>query len=204
MPIVVTQEPSSKRTSAEFINLLADVPEHCWPVVTEFSVNFRCLLINVNELDDKGLAKGSRIDAAIRAMATIRNFDKKDLPGMLKRLLHVPVPDRVRMFISAFGYDCDYNEHITRNDILSLETKTPEEQQTVSAVEAFREEGRQEVYSAMEDFLKKTSKKASKKVLKNTSRNTSKKALKKVLKKALKKASSKPVRKLPRTCCEKV
>ena len=123
MPIVVTQEPSSKRTSAEIINLFPDVPEHCWPVVTEFSVNFRCLLINVNELDDKGLAKGSRIDAVIRAMATIRNFDKKDLPGMLKQLLHVPAPDRVRMFMSVFGYACDYNEHITRNDILSLETK---------------------------------------------------------------------------------
>ena len=144
MPIVVTQAPSSRRTSAEIINLLADVPEHCWPVLSEFSINFRCLLINVNELDDKGLAKGSRIDAVIRAMATIRKFDKKDLPGMLKRLSHVPAPDRVRMFILVFGYVCDYNEHITREDILSLETKTPEEQQMVSAVEAFREEFRQE------------------------------------------------------------
>ena len=151
---MVTQAPTSKRTSAEFINLLADVPKHCWPVVTEFSVNFRCLLINVNELDNKGLAKGSRIDAAIRAMATIRNFDKKDLPGMLKRLSHVPAPDRVRMLMLVFGYVCDYNQHITRKDILSLETKTPEEQQMVSAVEAFRKEGRQEVYSAMEAFFK--------------------------------------------------
>ena len=154
MPIVVSQAPSSKRTSAEFIDLFPDVPEHCWPVLSEFSVSFRCLLINVNELDDKGLAKGSRIDAVIRAMATIRNFDKKDLPGMLKRLLHVPAPDRERMFISVFGYDCDYNEHITKEDILSLETKTPEEQQMVSAVEAFRKEGRQEVYSAMVAFFK--------------------------------------------------
>ena len=154
MPIVVTQAPSSKRTSAEIINLFPDVPEHCWPVLPEFSVSFRCLLINVNELDDKGLAKGSRIDAVIRAMATIRNFDKKVLPGMLKRLLRVPATDRERMFIPEFGYDCDYNEHITKEDRLSLETKTPEEQQMVSAVEAFREEGRQEVYSAMEAFRK--------------------------------------------------
>ena len=44
----------------------------------------------------------------------------------------------------VFGYVCDYNEHITRNDILSLETETPEEQQMVSAVEAFREEFREE------------------------------------------------------------
>ena len=144
MPIAVTQAPSSKRTSAEIINLFPDVPEHCWPVVTEFSVNFRCLLINVNELDDKGLAKGSRIDAVIRAMATVRKFDKKDLPGMLERFSHVPAPDRVRMLMSVFGYVYDYNEHITRKDILNLETKTPEEQQMVSAVEAFREEFRQE------------------------------------------------------------
>ena len=144
VPIVVTQAPSSKRTSAEFIDLFPDVPKHCWPVLSEFSVNFRCLLINVNELDDKGLAKGSRIDAVIRAMATVRNFDKKDLPGMLKRLLHVPAPDRKRMFMLVLGYVCDYNEHITREDILNLETETPEEQQMVSAVEAFREEGRVE------------------------------------------------------------
>ena len=144
VPIVVTQAPSSKRTSAEFIDLFPDVPEHCWPVLSEFSVSFRCLLINVNELDDKGLAKGSRIDAVIRAMATVRNFDKKDLPGMLERLLYVPAPDRERMFMLVFGYVYDYNEHITRKDILNLETKTPEEQQMVSAVEAFREEFREE------------------------------------------------------------
>ena len=45
-----------------------------------------------------------------------------------------------------FGYICDYNEPITVDDIQSLETETQEEQQVVyTAVEAFREEGIQEL-----------------------------------------------------------
>ena len=49
------------------------------------------------------------------------------------------------MFKLGLGYVCDYNYDIKQDDILKLETKTSEEQQMVlSAVEAFREEGRAE------------------------------------------------------------
>ena len=49
------------------------------------------------------------------------------------------------MFKLVLGYICDYNKFIKRDDILKLETKTSEEQKMVlSAVEAFREEGRAE------------------------------------------------------------
>ena len=45
-----------------------------------------------------------------------------------------------------FSYICDYNEPVTEDDRQSLKTETQEEQQAVySAVEAFREEGIQEV-----------------------------------------------------------
>ena len=146
VPIVVSQEPSPDRPRAEFINLFTDeVPSRSLKVLSKYSVNFQCLVINVNKLVQEGLTEGTRIDAVIRAMAKVRGFVKDDLPDMVRWLLHVPEADRARMSILIFGYICDYNAHITEDDINSLETETQEEQQVVySAVEAFREEGRVE------------------------------------------------------------
>ncbi len=92
-----------------------------------------------------GLAEKTNIDAVIRAMSTVRDFDVSDLPDLMDRTRHVPAEKRARMFKLGLGYVCDYNYDIKQDDILKLETKTSEEQQMVlSAVEAFREEGRAE------------------------------------------------------------
>ena len=158
VPIVVSQEPSPDRPRAQFINLFADeVPPRSLTVLSKYSVNFQCVVINVNKLVREGLAKGTRIDAVIRAMAKVRSFASDDLPDIVRGLLHVPAADRESMSKLVFGYICDYNAHITEDDIKNLKTETQEEQQVVySAVEAIREEGRQEVrqevYSAVEAF----------------------------------------------------
>ena len=103
-------------------------------------------MISINQLAREGLAEGTRIDVVIRAMAKVRGFVRDDLPDMIRGLLHVPAAGRKRTSKLIFSYICDYNEPVTVNDIQSLKTETQEEQQAVySAVEAFREEGVQEV-----------------------------------------------------------
>ena len=145
VPIVVFQGPWFKHRSVTFSNLFSDYSEQHLRILTEYSVNFRCLLINVNEIDRQGLAEKTNIDAVVRAMSTVRDFDVSDLQDLMDRTRHVPAKDRARMFKLVLGYVCDYNNAIKQDDILKLETKTPEEKQMVlSAVEAFREEGRAE------------------------------------------------------------
>lgn len=143
VPIAVIQDPSVKRKPAEFSNVFSDYSEQHLRVLAEYSLNFRCLLINVNELDRRGLTEETNIDAVVRAMSAVRDFDARALQDLMDRTRHVPAADRERIYKLVLGYVCDYNEVITQDDILKLNTKTSEEQQMVrSAVEAFREEGR--------------------------------------------------------------
>ena len=145
VPIVVFQGPWFKHRSVTFSNLFSGYSEQHLQILTKYSVNFECLLINVNEIDRKGLAKETILDAVIRVMSTVRNFDESGLPDLMDRIKHVPAKDRDWLFKLVLGYVCDYNKEINPDDILKFETKTQEEKQMVlSAVEAFRQEGRQE------------------------------------------------------------
>ena len=145
VPIVVFQGPWFKHRSVTFSNLFSDYSEQHLRILTEYSVNFRCLPISVDEIDRMGLAGKTNIDAVIRAMVTVRDFDVSDLPDLMDRTRHVPAEGRARTFKLVLGYVCGYNNDIKQDDILKLETKTLEEQQMVlSAVEAFHQEGLEE------------------------------------------------------------
>ena len=48
---------SPERSRADFINLFVD------EVLSKYSVNFQCLVININKLAREGLTEGTRIDA---------------------------------------------------------------------------------------------------------------------------------------------
>ncbi len=145
VPIVVFQLPSGKGDGVGFGDLFADVPERHLKELMKYSVNFRCLPIDVNQIDRQGLAGGTNIDAVIRAMSTVRKFDPAGLQDLLNRTGHVRAQERARIFKLVLGYVCDYNKDIKADVILDLQTKTSEERQMVlSAVETFREEGREE------------------------------------------------------------
>lgn len=99
------------------------------------------------------VAQESNIDVAICAMSRVRDVDASHLQDMMNRIKHVPAEDRARVFNLVLGYVCDYNENITQDNIVNLETRTSEEHQMVlSAAEAFREEGRQEGCQKMQQL----------------------------------------------------
>ena len=72
------------RSQAQFINLFEEVLPDSLKVLSKYSVNFQCPVININQLAREGLAKGARIDAVIRAMAKVRGFIRDDLPDMVR------------------------------------------------------------------------------------------------------------------------
>ncbi len=145
IPVVVRQHESGGIDRIEFEDLFADLPKRHLAVLAEFSMNFRCLLIDVHELDRRGLVDGTRIDAFIRAMSIGRNFDTGEWADLIGRIKHVPESERSHALQSVIGYICQCNDDIEPEDVLSFETNTLEEQQMVrSAVDAFREEGRVE------------------------------------------------------------
>ncbi len=145
VPIVVRQVAAPQREPVRFSNLFSKLPRKHLRALCRYCVSFECLLIDVNEMDRKGLAEKTNIDVVIRAMSKVRDFEVGDLQDLLERIRYVPADDRKRMFDLVFGYVCDYNAHITADEILNLKTKTSEERQMVlSAIDTFRGEGRAE------------------------------------------------------------
>ena len=112
VPFMVFQSPWFKHRSVTFSNLLFDYQEQHLRVLTEYSVNFRCLLINVNEIDRQGLAEKTNIDAVVRAMSTVRDIDVNGLQDLMDRTRNVPAEERARMFKLVLGYVCDYKNDI--------------------------------------------------------------------------------------------
>ena len=145
IPIVVRQDASDRREMIDFSNLFSAISKPNLEVIMDYAVSFRCVLIDLLDLDREGRVAQTRIDIAVRAMSIVRDFDTSRWWELLERIRYVPKKNRNRMFQLVFGYICSYNKDIGTQEILSLETETAEEKQMVmSAVEAFREEGRVE------------------------------------------------------------
>ncbi len=154
LPIVVLQtKPGDDRnkefkpsrgTHVEFIDLFPSLPGEHRKILTKYSVNFRCLLIDVNEIERRGLARQTNIDVVIRAMSKVRGAGSWLLEEMLDPLKYVPPWDKERILGLVYGYICDYNvDEITEADLLNVRARTPEERQMIlSAAEVLRQEGR--------------------------------------------------------------
>ena len=111
----------------------------------QYSVNFQCVLIDVDDINRHGLAQQTNIDAVIRAMSKVRDFDASDLQDLLERVRYVREDQQARIFRLVLGYIWGYNQNIEPKQISNLQTKTTEERQMVlSAFETFREEARVE------------------------------------------------------------
>ena len=86
-------------------------------------------------------------------MSRVRDVDASHLQDLMNRIKRVPAEDRARVFNLVLGYVCGYNENITQDNIVNLETRTSEEHQMVlSAAEAFWEEGCQEGRQQMQQL----------------------------------------------------
>ena len=145
IPIVVLQDATVERRYVMFSNLFPALSEQHLKILTEYSINFTCLLINMSEIDRQGLAEHTNIDAVVRAMAKVRGSDSSLLQQVMDRIDHIQLRDRERIWNLLMRYVCVYNRNITPEDILSVKTKTPEAQQMVrSAVQIIRDEGRAE------------------------------------------------------------
>ena len=66
----------------------------------------------MNEIDRQGLAEKTNIDAVVRAMSTVRDFDVNGLQDLMDRTRNVPAEERARMFKLVLGYVCDYKNDI--------------------------------------------------------------------------------------------
>ena len=146
IPILVTQDVPVGPGGVQFLDLFSDLPESHKRVLSEYALNFRCLVIDVNELDRQGVAERTNIDAVVHAMAQVRGADVSLLPELVDRVGHVRPDDRERMLGLLIGYVCDYNTDITLEDVLSVKAKTPEGQKMAqSAVDILREQEREQV-----------------------------------------------------------
>ena len=145
IPILVTQDVPVGPGGVQFLDLFADLPESHKRVLSDYALNFRCLVIDVNELDRQGIVERTNIDAVVHAMAQVRGADVSLLPELVDRVGHVGPDDRERMLGLLIGYVCDYNTDITLEDVLSVKAKTPEGQKMAqSAAEILREQGREQ------------------------------------------------------------
>ena len=145
VPIVVAQGPAGNDGPVRFSDLFSDISSKHLKVLMQYSVNFQCVLINVDDINRHGLAQQTNIDAVIRAMSKVRDFDSSDLQDLLERVRYVREDQQARIFRLVLGYIWGYNQNIEPKQISNLQTKTTEEQQMVlSAFETFREEARVE------------------------------------------------------------
>ena len=145
VPIVVVQGTAGNDGPVSFSDLFSDISSQHLKVLMQYSVNFQCVLIDVDEMNRQGLALQTNIDVIIQAMSMVRDFEASELQDLLERVRYVRKDQRARIFALVLGYVSDYNQGIEPQEILNLQTKSSEEQQMVlSAVETFREEGRVE------------------------------------------------------------
>ncbi len=145
IPIVVRQNAADTRASIRFSDLFDSVSQPHLEILMGYALDFRCLLIDIHALDRTGAAERTAADIAVRAMAVVRGFDPGQWPDLVSRIWHVGRSSRERMLQLVIGYICRYNRDIEPEDVLNLETATEEDRKMViSAVDAFREEGRVE------------------------------------------------------------
>ncbi len=145
IPIVVRHAASDKRTSIEFRDHFTSISSEHLDVLSEYAVNFKSVLIDLLELDRQRQVKETNIDAVVRAMTIVRDYDASDWQELMERIKFVPEQDRQRMVKLLLKYIYSYNKGIKLPELLSLETRTPEEKQMVmSAIDELREEGREE------------------------------------------------------------
>ena len=145
VPIVVVQGTAGNDGPVSFSDLFSDISSQHLKVLMQYSVNFQCVLIDVDEMNRQGLAQQTNIDVIIQAMSKVRDFEASELQDLLERVRYVRKDQRDRIFRLVLGYIWGYNQNIEPQEILNLQTKTTEEQHMVlSALETFREEGRVE------------------------------------------------------------
>ena len=145
VPIVVVQGTAGNDGPVSFSDLFSDISSQHLKVLMQYSVNFQCVLIDVDDINRHELAAQTNIDVIIQAMSKVRDFEASELQDLLERVRYVRKDQRDRIFGLVLGYVSDYNQGIEPQEILNLQTKSSEEQQMVlSAVETFREEGRVE------------------------------------------------------------
>ncbi len=145
IPIVVRQNAADPRTSIRFRDLFSSVSPPHLEVLMAYALDFRCVLIDIHELDRAGGAAATGIDIAVRAMAVVRDFERSEWPDLIGRIWHVDHGRRRRMLQLVIDYICKYNKDIEPQDVLNVKTATEEDREMViSAVDAFREEGRVE------------------------------------------------------------
>ena len=152
IPVVVFQgEPptdSDSRTAApvEFIDLFKELSDEHREVLSKFSINFQCVLIDINEIDRQGLARGTNIDGVIRAMSKVRGAGMSLIEDVSGRMMAVGRKNRGKVLKWLFEYISVSNPtRIKKEDLLKLTGKTPEEQEMIqAATEILRQEARDE------------------------------------------------------------
>ncbi len=155
IPIVVHQvdprKKSRKPTTVEFIDLFENLPDEHRAILTEYSVNFKCVMVDVNEIDRLGLARDTDIDSMIHMMSKVREGDLFVMQEVYDRLNSVAPEDRDWMYNLMYGYFSDYNWRFTKDDLSKI-ARTPEELKMIqSAVELFRQEGREEARNEFQE-----------------------------------------------------
>ena len=152
IPIVVLQyDPradstdSRKTTPVEFIDLYKNLADEFRAILTEYSVNFKCMLIDVNEIDQLDLARDTNIETVIHLMSKVREARLSLVQELLDRKGTIPPEDHEWAYGLMIGYFSDYNEDISKGDILAQARNSEERQMLQSAAEFLRQEGREEV-----------------------------------------------------------
>ncbi len=147
IPIVVFQSDSDFSGGVEFIDLFPELSDKHRKILTRYSVNFRCVLIDINEIERRGLARQTNIDAVVWAMSMMSNRSKVREAGLSMvrelstRVKSVPIKHQPKVLGLSYEYVFSYNVDITAGDILN-EAETPEEHQMIhSAVKFIRQEG---------------------------------------------------------------
>ena len=142
IPIVVLQGKAGGTTQVEFFDLFSNLSSECLGIFSQYAMNFRCVLIDVDEIDHLGLARKTNIDAVIRSMSQVRGAEPSLLQDIYDRTGYIPSQERARIIGLAFGYVSEYNKDVTLEDI---QVDTLEEQLMIqSAAEVLRQEGREE------------------------------------------------------------
>ena len=71
IPIVVLQGEAGGTTQVEFFDLFSNFSRECLRIFSQYAMNFRCVLIDIDEIDRQGLARKTNIDAVIRSMSQV-------------------------------------------------------------------------------------------------------------------------------------
>ena len=109
IPIVVLQGKAGGATQVEFLDLFSNLSSECLGIFSQYAMNFRCVLINVDEIDRQGHAQKTNIDAVIRSMSQVRSASPSLLQDIYDRTKYVTPQKRTGLFSLAFSYVSEYN-----------------------------------------------------------------------------------------------